>query len=168
VQLQRRRATVLTMTGVVLLCTDGSDVAGRAIEAGCVVLCPIDRPIVVTVLEDLDPMLVTDAGGHAGPTLSPDELASIQEKARADGEACVRAAADTLAIGEVETRVLEGRPGPALCSLAEEIAADTIVLGTRGRGRIKRALLGSVADYVVRNAPCPVLVTREKAPAPDR
>jgi nucleotide-binding universal stress UspA family protein len=156
------------MAGVVLLCTDGSDVAGRAIEAGRAVLGPIDRAIVVTVIEDLDPMLVTDAGGHAGPTLSPDELASMQEKARADGEASVRAAADALAIGEVETRVLEGRPGPALCSFAEEMAADTIVLGTRGRGRIKRALLGSVADYVVRNAPCPVLVTREKASAPDR
>lgn len=156
------------MAGVVLLCTDGSDVASRALEAGCSVLGPIDRAIVVTVIEDLDPMLVTDAGGHAGPTLSPDELASLQEKARADGEACVRAAADSLPLGDVETRVLEGRPGPALCSLATEVAADTIVLGTRGRGRIKRALLGSVADYVVRNASCPVLVTREKAPAPDR
>ena len=153
------------MPGVVLLCTDGSEVAGRALEAGCSVLGTIDRAIVVTVIEDLDPMLVTDAGGHAGPTLSPEELESMQEKARADGDACVRAAADALALGNLETRVLEGRPGPALCACAEEVAADTIVLGTRGRGRVKRALLGSVADYVVRNAPCPVLVTREKAPA---
>ena len=154
------------MAGIVLLCTDGSEVAGRALEAGCAVLGPIDRAIVVTVIEDLDPMLVTDAGGHAGPTLSPEELASMQDKARADGDACVRASADRLALGNVETRVLEGRPGAALCSFAEEVAADTIVLGTRGRGRIKRALLGSVADYVVRNAPCPVLVTRENAPTP--
>ena len=156
------------MAGVVLLCTDGSDLAGRALEAGCSVLGPIDRAIVVTVIEDLDPMLVTDAGGHAGPTLSPEELASMQENARADGEARVRAAADAVGIDNVETRVLEGRPGPALCSFAEEVAADTIVVGTRGRGRIKRALLGSVADHVVRNAPCPVLVTGEKASAPAR
>jgi nucleotide-binding universal stress UspA family protein len=156
------------MAGVVVLCTDGSDVAGRALEAGFSVLGAIDRAIVVTVIEDLDPMLVTDAGGHAGPTLSPEELASLQEKARADGEACVRGAADALGLGNVETRVLEGRPGPALCSFADEIDANAIVLGTRGRGRIKRALLGSVADYVVRNAPCPVLVTREKASAPAR
>ena len=150
------------MAGVVLVCTDGSEVAGRALEAGCSVLGAVDRAIVVTVVEDLDPMLVTDAGGHAGPTSSPEELASLQEKARADGEAVVRVAADALGLGNVETRVLEGRPGPALCSFAADVDADAIVLGTRGRGRIKRALLGSVADYVVRNAPCPVLVTREK------
>jgi hypothetical protein len=69
------------MAGVVLLGTDGSDVATRALDTGCSVLGAIDRAIVVTVIEDLDPMLVTDAGGHAGPTLSPEKLASMQEKA---------------------------------------------------------------------------------------
>lgn len=39
------------------------------------------------------------------------------------------------------------------------VGTDAIVIGTRGRGGIKRALLGSVSDYVVRNAPCPVVVT---------
>lgn len=156
------------MPGIVLFCADGSDVAGRALAAGCAVLRPIDRAIVVTVIEDLDPMLVTDAGGHAGPTLSPEELASRQDQARAEGEACVHAAADDLPIDDVETRVLEGRPGPALCSFAVSVGADAIVMGTRGRGRIKRALLGSVADHVVRNASCPVLVTGEKATTPAR
>ena len=156
------------MAGLVVLCTDGSDLASRALEAGCALLRPIERAMVVTVIEDLDPMLVTDAGGHAGPTLSPDELASMQDEARAEGEARVHAAAADLAIDDVETRVLEGRPGPAVCSLAEEVGAHAIVLGTRGRGRVTRALLGSVADYVVRNATCPVLVTGEKASAPAR
>ena len=44
---------------------------------------------------------------------------------------------------------------------ATEVGAAAIVLGTRGRGGFKRALLGSVSDYVVRNAPCSVLVTGE-------
>jgi nucleotide-binding universal stress UspA family protein len=35
-----------------------------------------------------------------------------------------------------------------------------VVVGSRGRGGIRRALLGSVSDYVVRNAPCSVVVTR--------
>jgi nucleotide-binding universal stress UspA family protein len=39
------------------------------------------------------------------------------------------------------------------------LGARAVVLGTRGRGGIARALLGSVSDYVVRNAPCPVVVT---------
>ena len=55
--------------------------------------------------------------------------------------------------------VLVGDTGPALCDFAAGVSASVIVIGSRGRGGFKRALLGSVSDYVVRNAPCPVLVT---------
>jgi nucleotide-binding universal stress UspA family protein len=95
------------MRAVVVLGTDGSDLASNALAAGCSVLRPIDRAIVVTVIEDPDLTLVTDATGHAGPTLSADQLASLREKAREDGEACVRTAAGALGIDNVETRVLE-------------------------------------------------------------
>jgi nucleotide-binding universal stress UspA family protein len=47
-----------------------------------------------------------------------------------------------------------------VCELAQEVHAEAIVVGSRGRGGIKRAFLGSVSDYVVRNAPCSVVVTR--------
>jgi nucleotide-binding universal stress UspA family protein len=152
----------------VILCTDGSDLARRAVAAGRSVLPASDTVIVVTVIEELDPMLAADGGGHAGSTMSPAELEMLQEKTRSDGEAIVHAAVDTLGIDGVETRVLEGRPGPTLCSFATEVAADAIVMGTRGRGRVKRALLGSVCDYVVRNAPCPVVVVGEFAAATAR
>jgi nucleotide-binding universal stress UspA family protein len=62
--------------------------------------------------------------------------------------------------GGVETRIVEGSPGAALCDLAREVSAVAIVIGSRGRGGLRRALLGSVSDYVVRNAPCPVLIVR--------
>jgi nucleotide-binding universal stress UspA family protein len=44
--------------------------------------------------------------------------------------------------------------------VAEDIDAGLIVMGTRGRGGVRRALMGSVCDSVVRHAPCPVLVAR--------
>jgi nucleotide-binding universal stress UspA family protein len=154
------------MATTAVLGTDGSDLSNQALAAGWSVLRPVDRVIVVTVIENLDPMLVFDGGGHAGPTVSPDELASMQETARADGEVAVRTAVDSLGIDDVETRVLEGEPGPTLCAFAEEASANVIVLGTRGRGRFKRALLGSVSDYVVRNASCPVVVTGESGSTP--
>ena len=47
-----------------------------------------------------------------------------------------------------------------LCRVAEEIAADLVVVGSRGRGVIQRALLGSVSTHVVHNAPCPVMIVR--------
>ncbi len=52
------------------------------------------------------------------------------------------------------------RRDEAIVHLAEEIGAGLIVIGSRGYGGLKRALLGNVADSVVRHAHCPVLVVR--------
>jgi nucleotide-binding universal stress UspA family protein len=52
------------------------------------------------------------------------------------------------------------RRDEAIVNLAEEISAGLIVIGSRGFGGLKRALLGNVADSVVRHAHCPVLVVR--------
>ncbi len=49
-----------------------------------------------------------------------------------------------------------------IVSLAEEIGAGLIVVGSRGLGGIRRALMGSVSDSVVRHAHCPVLVVRKE------
>jgi nucleotide-binding universal stress UspA family protein len=49
-----------------------------------------------------------------------------------------------------------------ICELAREIKADLIVLATRGHSGLKHVLLGSTAERVVRVAPCPVLVVRQK------
>ena len=56
--------------------------------------------------------------------------------------------------------VWEGDPGPAIVDAANAEQADLVVIGTRGRNRIERAVLGSVSDHVVRHARCPVLIVR--------
>ena len=58
--------------------------------------------------------------------------------------------------------LLEGRVAPEIVGLAEEIGAGLIVMGSRGLGGIRRALMGSVSDSVVRHAHCPVMVVREE------
>jgi nucleotide-binding universal stress UspA family protein len=55
-----------------------------------------------------------------------------------------------------------GQPYQEIVRLAREIDADLIVLATRGHSALKRLLLGSTAERVVRNAPCPVLVARKQ------
>lgn len=62
----------------------------------------------------------------------------------------------------VETSFLvwEGDPGPAIVEAADAEHVDLVVVGTRGRNRIERAVLGSVSDHVIRNASCPVLIVR--------
>ena len=60
-----------------------------------------------------------------------------------------------------------GVPHQEIVGLARDERADLIVIGTHGRGGMDRVLLGSVADRVVRLAPCPVLTVRQP-PAPAR
>jgi nucleotide-binding universal stress UspA family protein len=56
----------------------------------------------------------------------------------------------------------EGEPEAEVVALGEEIGAGLIVIGSRGRGGVRRALMGSVSDSVVRHAHCPVLVIRRE------
>lgn len=56
--------------------------------------------------------------------------------------------------------VWEGEPGPAIVEAAASEEADLVVVGTRGRNRVERMVLGSVSDHVVRHATCPVLIVR--------
>jgi nucleotide-binding universal stress UspA family protein len=67
---------------------------------------------------------------------------------------------------ELATRWLlrTGVPHEEIARAATEERADYIVIGTRGRGGLERALLGSVADRVVRTAPCPVVTVRQPVP----
>ena len=69
----------------------------------------------------------------------------------------VRSAGGTV----VEAHLIEGRTAPEIVGLAEQIGAGLIVMGSRGHGGIRRALMGSVSDAVVRHAHCSVLVVRE-------
>ena len=68
--------------------------------------------------------------------------------------------------------VLVGKPARRITEAASEKNADLIVMGTHGRGGVAHLLMGSVAERVVRTAPCPVLTVREtdvsKADVPER
>src|ERR671917_1277750 len=70
----------------------------------------------------------------------------------------VRSAGGTV----VEAHLIEGRIAPEIVALAEEIGAGLVVMGSRGRGGVRRALMGSVSDSVMRHAHCPVLVVRKE------
>jgi len=60
----------------------------------------------------------------------------------------------------VETRIVTGLPFEEIVRVGRELPADIIIMGTHGRTGVSHALLGSVAENVVRNSPCPVLVVR--------
>jgi nucleotide-binding universal stress UspA family protein len=61
---------------------------------------------------------------------------------------------------KIDYRVVEDEPPTAILKLAESTGADVIVMGTHGTSGLMRLLVGSVAESVMRKAPCPVLTVR--------
>jgi universal stress protein A len=108
---------------------------------------------------------------HAVPLLSrvayPDALALVdlpkmEAELIADAEKRLRefAAAKGTSAVTIETRAVVGDPVWEICQMAEQEQVDLIVMGSHGRTGLAHVLLGSVAERVVRHAPCPVLVAR--------
>jgi nucleotide-binding universal stress UspA family protein len=90
-----------------------------------------------------------------GPALTGDLVRQIQAAAEA---ALVGVVSRARRPGvEIESVLRQGTVWSEILAAAVEVKADLIVIGTHGRRGLSRALLGSVAEKVVRMAPCPVL-----------
>jgi nucleotide-binding universal stress UspA family protein len=63
-------------------------------------------------------------------------------------------------VKKVQHRIVEGYPATEIANVAKETKSDLIVLGTHGRTGLKRVLMGSVAEQVLRKASCPVLTVK--------
>jgi nucleotide-binding universal stress UspA family protein len=101
----------------------------------------------VEEIEQGEPLLEEDLV-RTSEQLAKEALEAEVEKVRSAG-------------GDVaQAHLREGRVAPEIVALAEDIGAGLIVIGSRGRGGIRRALMGSASDAVVRHAHCPVLVVR--------
>ena len=68
---------------------------------------------------------------------------------------------------DASVKALEGRAGAQILRYAEAAGASLLCLTTHGRTGLSRALMGSIADEVVRHAPCPVLLRRTKPSVPE-
>ena len=112
---------------------------------------------------------------HAAPTMShlafpesvyyPD-MARMERELIADAEKRVAEFATKKGTRPVtvETRVTVGEAVWEICRMAEKEHADLIIMGSHGRTGLSHVVLGSVAERVVRHAPCPVLVARRPEP----
>jgi universal stress protein A len=83
----------------------------------------------------------------------------LTEDATTRMEACRSAIPPSLT---VTTDVRVGNPAATISQCAAESSADLIVMGTHGRGGLSHIFMGSVAERVMRTAPCPVLTVRNK------
>ena len=83
------------------------------------------------------------------------------EETRKRGKEALKKLADSFDL-KVETIFTEGDPGHEIIRVAEELNTDLIVLGTHGYTGWQRFTLGSVAEFVVKHAPCAVFIIRPK------
>ena len=105
--------------------------------------------------------VVVDTPRFAEGTGGADLRATLQDARQwAEREAAERVSAARAAGIAARSVVLTGVPQEQILEVASAEGVDLIVIGTHGRGGLERALLGSVADHVIRLAPCPVLSVR--------
>jgi nucleotide-binding universal stress UspA family protein len=91
---------------------------------------------------------------------SPEELST---EVRGEGEAIVRRALDRAGLpAQTPAVIVEGDAAEALVAAADERKATLLVIGTHGRRGLRRLVLGSVAEGVVRRSDVPVLVVPAK------
>jgi nucleotide-binding universal stress UspA family protein len=140
------------MFETVVIATDGSESAKRCVRTAA------------------DLAARFDAEAHALYVVDTDEIESSPAEIREDHHAAIETAGEEAlsdAEQEVEestaltTAVREGEPATEIMSYADEVDADAIAVGTRGRHGEHAFLLGSVAEAVVRSAPQPVLTVRQ-------
>ncbi|MGK7311583.1 MAG: universal stress protein [Candidatus Longimicrobiales bacterium M2_2A_002] len=144
--------------GRVLAALDGSDTSETALRNAFELGITDDASLVL--VHALQPP-VAAASPYLPHTiqLTHDEMAAREEHMKGYLERV--AAQDWLGDRPTEVRVrVDYHPAPAILELAEEEDVDLIALGTHGRGGLRRLVLGSVADKVIRGTHRPVLVHR--------
>jgi nucleotide-binding universal stress UspA family protein len=139
------------MYDTVLVATDGSDHAAAATEHAVALAAEHDATVHAVFVVDTSTNLLT---------VSKDDVRDALRTVREDeSERALAAAATTASDAGVpaETHVYEGEPSEQLLAAVDDLAADVVVLGTHGHTGLRRRLLGSVSEQVVRHAPVPVV-----------
>jgi nucleotide-binding universal stress UspA family protein len=141
----------------ILLATDASEEAALAARTATDIADKTDS--------ELHVVLVGLSAAYVG--MGPPEIADIpaprqrelnEEAQRLLDAQVEQIKADGGTVAQAHLRI--GRPDEQIVDSAEEIGAGLIVMGSRGLGGIRRLLMGSVSDSVVRHAHCPVLIVR--------
>jgi nucleotide-binding universal stress UspA family protein len=136
----------------ILIAVDSDPVAVHAAETGVELARAVGGHVALISVID------RTAVESAAPEVPRDDLLA---EAREHAANVIAEWRPKLAPG-AQTLTPEGHPAEEIVEAAEAWPADLIVIGSHGRGGLGRVLLGSVAEAVMRHAPCPVLVVRSK------
>jgi nucleotide-binding universal stress UspA family protein len=143
----------------ILLATDGSDEAGQAARMAVQLSGKFDSELHMASAGRVPSIYATPEW----TIYDPDAVRQFDEIALREARKVLNQ--QTQKIEEAGGSVAGshpgvGRPDEQVVQLAEELGVGLIVVGSRGLGGLRRALLGSVSDSIVRHAHCPVLIVR--------
>jgi len=142
----------------ILLATDGSEEAELAALRAVDLADATDSELHVVHVGVVPTFLKSYPGTLGYERRLYDQIEEMSRELLRKQSWRVKAAGGTVA----RTHLRMGQVDLEILPLAEELGADLIVMGSRGLGGVRRALMGSVCDSVVRHAHCPVLVVRPK------
>lgn len=140
----------------ILVATDFSDHARVALNYGAELARVFDAEVLLcSVVErpDLISQIPPSGEGYFPPNLVEQHKEQAQAR-------CEKLLAEAN-VARSRVLITSGAPFYEIVQMARDENADLVVVGTHGRGAVKHILLGSVAEKVVRKAPCPVLTVRE-------
>jgi nucleotide-binding universal stress UspA family protein len=139
-----------------LVATDLSPIADAALDRAAAFASRDGAKVTLVYAED---HYLPTAGMGLPET---EALANLEASARENADAGLAKRRERVAAAGIEVDVVarRGNPDDIVPEVAEEVGADLVVIATHGRTGIKRFLLGSVAEHVVRRAPVSVLVAR--------
>jgi nucleotide-binding universal stress UspA family protein len=138
----------------ILVATDGSREAQLALTTAADLANSTESELHVLHVGELP--LVYHPERHAYRTQYEEQEKEAQQLLEAQVER-IDGAGTTV----TQAHLRMGRADEEIVELAQSIDAGLIVMGSRGQGRLRRALVGSVSESVVRHAHCPVTIVRE-------
>lgn len=145
----------------ILLATDGSPFS--QVASALVTRLPWPATHELTVLSVVDKLAWLPAAETGGQDDEHGAHQRLEQSLRQETQHILAREVERFtALGWTpQTLVREGHTAHEIVSAAEEMGTDVIAMGSRGRGGIKRFLLGSVSQYVMTYAPCSVLIARQ-------
>jgi nucleotide-binding universal stress UspA family protein len=142
------------LPGRILLAVDGSEEASAAARTAVELAERTDSELHLVHVGEVRPVFHPERRGYLARYEVLQEEAQNLLKEQVEE---VESAGGTISRAHLRM----GRPDEEIVDLGEEIGAGLIVTGSRGLGGMRRALMGSASDSIVRHAHCPVLVVRE-------
>lgn len=143
---------------------DGSEPSRAALPHAVSLAEQFGVPLVLVRVVEAESAVLAHRAAVDAP-VSTEQAHRLVRDERAAAEEALRGEARRIAAPglRVESTVIQGRPGPAIVELSAEAERSLVVISTRGQSGWRRAVVGSVADYVVRHSRAPVLLVRPPA-----